>query len=83
MFSSARRKTKIFRHEQHKPPNARFGSFAIHAEDFASVIIFRLIRQTRANGRIACLRVYCTIRAGFVNAFLHAPILDIFSPSGV
>ncbi len=21
--------------------------------------------------------------AGFVNAFLHAPILDIFSPSGV
>lgn len=74
---------KIFRHEQHKPPNARFGSFAIHAEDFASVIIFRLIRQTRANGRIACLRVYCTIRAGFANAFLHAPILDIFSPSGV
>lgn len=54
-------KQKIFRHEQHKPPNARFGSFAIHAEDFASVIIFRLIRQTRANGRIACLRVYCTI----------------------
>ena len=76
-------KQKIFRHEQHKPPNARFGSFAIHAEDFASVIIFRLIRQTRANGRIACLRVYCTIRAGFVNAFLHAPTLDIFSPSGV
>ena len=76
---------KIFRHEQHKPPNARFGSFAIHAEDFASVIIFifRLIRQMRANGRIACLRVYCTIRAGFVNAFLHAPTLDIFSPSGV
>ncbi|WP_418782182.1 hypothetical protein [Hominenteromicrobium sp.] len=76
-------KQKNFRHEQHKPPNARFGSFAIHAEDFASVIIFRLIRQTRANGRIACLRVYCTIRAGFVNAFLHAPALDIFSPSGV
>lgn len=74
---------KIFRHEQHKPPNARFGSFAIHAEDFASVIIFRLIRQTRANGRIACLRVYCTIRAGFANAFLHTPTLDIFSPSGV
>lgn len=81
MFSAG--KQKIFRHEQHKPPNARFGSFAIHAEDFASVIIFRLIRQTRANGRIACLRVYCTIRAGFANAFLHAPILDIFSPSGV
>ncbi|WP_419056120.1 hypothetical protein [Hominenteromicrobium sp.] len=83
MFSAG--KQKIFRHEQHKPPNARFGSFAIHAEDFASVIIFifRLIRQMRANGRIACLRVYCTIRAGFVNAFLHAPTLDIFSPSGV
>ena len=76
-------KQKIFRHEQHKPPNARFGSFAIHAEDFASVIIFRLIRQTRANGRIAYLRVYCTICAGFVNAFLHAPTLDIFSPSGL
>lgn len=23
------------------------------------------------------------LRAGFANAFLHAPILDIFSPSGV
>ena len=23
------------------------------------------------------------LRAGFVNAFLHAPTLDIFSPSGV
>ena len=73
MFSSARRKTKIFRHEQHKPPNARFGSFAIHAEDFASVIIFRLIRQTRANGRIACLRVYCTIpRRVCQRVFAHA-----------
>lgn len=62
MFSSARRKTKKSSGTSSiSPPNARFGSFAIHAEDFASVIIFRLIRQTRANGRIACLRVYCTI----------------------
>ena len=82
MFSSARRKTKIFRHEQHKPPNARFGSFAIHAEDFASVIIFRLIRQTRANGRIACLRVYCTIRAGFANAFCTRRHLTFSPPLG-